>query len=122
MPRRIVAAVEDLFFASKIRATADSLGVELKLARSAENLITSARERRPDLIIVDLQAQRFDPLQLAKELKVSDDLRAVPLLGFFSHVLTGLKLEAVESGFDSVLPRSAFARDLADILAGKESG
>ncbi len=122
MSRRIIAAVEDLVFASKILATAESLGVELQLARSAESLISNARSRKPDLIIVDLQIQRFDPLQLGRQLKVSDDLRTVPLIGFFSHVLTGLKQQAVAAGFDTVLPRSVFARDVADILAGKQTG
>ncbi len=122
MSRRIIAAVEDLVFASKILATAESLGVELQLARSAESLISNARSRKPDLIIVDLQIQRFDPLQLGRQLKVGDDLGPVPLIGFFSHVLTGLKQQAVAAGFDTVLPRSVFARDVADILAGKQTG
>ena len=44
MPRTIIAAVDDMFFVAKIRATAEHLGVELKSVRNAELLLNLARE------------------------------------------------------------------------------
>jgi len=40
----------------------------------------------------------------------------VPLLGFFSHVEVELQRNALSAGFDQVIPRSVFARDLGEIL------
>jgi CheY-like chemotaxis protein len=116
--RTIIAVVDDLFFASKIRATADELGVEVRFVRRPEALISGASEKTPELIIVDLESEKVDAYTLAGELKANDYLRDVPLVGFFSHVLTEVKLAAIESGFDTVVPRSVFTRDLAKILAG----
>ncbi len=120
MARTIVAVVADLFFASKIRATADELGFEVRFVRKPEALISGASENTPDLIIVDLESDKVDAIKLAGELKANEYLRAVPLIGFFSHVLTEVKLAAIESGFDTVVPRSVFTRDLAEILAGEK--
>jgi len=39
------------------------------------------------------------------------------LLGFFSHVETELQRNALAAGFDRVIPRSVFARDLSQLLA-----
>jgi CheY-like chemotaxis protein len=107
-----------MFFISKIRATAEHLGVDVRFLRSLDSLLTSARESKADLIIVDLQAQKIDPIALATALKSDPELKAVELLGFFSHVQTDLMRQAKEVGYDRVMPRSAFSNDLATILTG----
>ena len=113
----IIAVVDDMFFVSKIRAVAEAVGTEISFPRTRETLIQKAREAKPRLIVVDLHSQKFDPAELAAELKADDELRAIPLLGFFSHVQTELQRKALNAGFDQVIPRSAFARDLPKILA-----
>lgn len=118
MSRTVIAAVDDMFFISKIRATAEHLGVDLRFARNSDALLANARENRANLIIVDLHAQKIDPIALATALKSDPELQAIVLLGFFSHVQTDLMREATKAGYDRVMPRSAFSKDLATILAG----
>ena len=105
-----------MFFASKIRATAESVGVEVTFLRSIEKLVEKAREVKPALILVDLHNTKLDSMALAADLKADDELKAIPLLGFFSHVHAELQRNAVAAGFDKVVPRSVFARDLGQIL------
>jgi CheY-like chemotaxis protein len=113
----VLAIVDDMFFASKIRATAEAVGVEVSFPRSREKLIEKAREAKPALVVVDLHNAKFDPIEAGKELKSDDELRQIPLLGFFSHVHADLQRNAMAAGFDKVIPRSVFARDLGEILA-----
>jgi len=107
----IVAVVDDMFFKSKIRAVAEAVGVEISFPRTKESLIEKARQA--DLVIVDLHSQKFDPLTLPA------DLSGARLLGFFSHVEVELQRQALAAGYDRVLPRSVFTRDLAQILTAK---
>lgn len=116
--RTVIAAVDDMFFASKIRATAKALGMVVSFPRTLTALISLADDEPPDLFVVDLHNTRLDPIELARQVKSSDSLKPVPLLGFFSHVNVDLQRQAIEAGYDEVLPRSLFARDLANILAG----
>lgn len=120
MTRTILAAVDDMFFAAKIRATAEALGVTLKFHRRLEGLVEAASGQSPDLIIVDLHNEKLDPIELARVLKADEGSRTIPLLGFFSHVQTELQRAAVEAGYDQVMPRSVFSRDLAQILNPRE--
>ena len=113
MGQPIIAVVDDMFFAAKIRAVAEAVGVEISFPRNLETLVQKVRETKPRLIIVDLHNQKVDVNALASEVK-SDDVR---LLGFFSHVQTELQRNALAAGFDQVIPRSVFARDLQNILA-----
>jgi CheY-like chemotaxis protein len=116
MTQSIIAAVDDMFFASKIRATAEALGVNIKFHRQLESLVVAASEEAPELILVDLHNEKVDAIELARQLKANEHLKAIPLLGFFSHVQTELQRAAVEAGYDRVIPRSVFSRDLAKIL------
>ncbi|HEV7844231.1 MAG TPA: hypothetical protein VGO69_11085 [Pyrinomonadaceae bacterium] len=116
----IIVAVDDMFFAAKIRTTGDALKVPLRFARKAEEIISAARKQNPSLIIFDLHTERLDPFELARELKADEQLRHIRLLGFFSHVQIELERRARDAGFEQVMPRSAFTRRLAEILQGEE--
>src|SRR5688500_1744258 len=110
MSRTVIAAVDDMFFVAKIRATAEHLGIELRSVRKAELLLSLAREAAADLIIVDLHAQNLDPFAVARVLKSDEQLASIRLLGFFSHVQTELQKAAIAAGYDVVIPRSVFSR------------
>jgi CheY-like chemotaxis protein len=118
MEENIIAVVDDLFFAAKIRGTAEELGITARFARNIDAMLDAARRDRPSLIICDLHSQKIDPLDLAKQLKADEQLRSIPLLGFFSHLQTELKHQAEDAGFDRALPRSAFSKHLSEILTG----
>ena len=115
MSQIIIAVVDDMFFASKIRAVAEAVGAEISFPRSKEAVIQKVQETKPRLVIVDLHNQKIDPNEIAKELS------GIRLLGFFSHVQTELQQNALAAGFDQVIPRSVFARDLPTILAADDT-
>jgi CheY-like chemotaxis protein len=120
MPRTVIAIVEDMFFVSKLQATAKALGAIIKFPRTLDAAREATRQDMPDLVIVDLHNQRISPIEFARELKTDEQLKQVPLLGFFSHVQVELQRQAADAGFDQIMPRSIFARDLAEILAGPQ--
>lgn len=91
--------------------------MEVKFVRSMEKLIETARDAKPGLVVVDLHNTKLDPVAVGDELKSNEELRQIPLLGFFSHVHGDLQRNATAAGYDQVIPRSVFARDLGQILA-----
>jgi PleD family two-component response regulator len=119
--RRVLAAIEDLLFKSKISETADILGVEARFPRSKARLLEVLRESPPDLLILDLNAARFEPLELLHTVKSNDAMKDVPTVGFLSHVQRDLAVAARESGCDRVMARSAFTKDLPRILERGEA-
>jgi CheY-like chemotaxis protein len=121
MSRTIIAVVDDLFFASKIRGTAQQFSLSVSFARTKDGLIEAALQERPALIICDLHSQKIDPIGLARDLKENYLLGEIPLVGFLSHVQVDLQKAAQAAGFDQVLPRSAFTKNLPQILAGTDS-
>jgi DNA-binding NarL/FixJ family response regulator len=68
----------------------------------------------PELVIIDLNA-RSQPLAAMQQLRqLQPRLRVI---GFLSHVQTGLAQQAQAAGFDEVMPRSKFSINLPDILS-----
>jgi DNA-binding NarL/FixJ family response regulator len=109
--RRVLAVIPDLFFATKVAATARSGGVELELAppqRAAEQV----RQAPPALVLIDLHAP--DAVELVVALKAAAP--TVPVVGFYSHVDTTLREDALRAGADAALPRSRFVHMLAALL------
>ncbi|MGI8909516.1 MAG: response regulator [Rubrobacteraceae bacterium] len=120
--RRVIAAVEDLLFKSKVSETAAQLGVEAKFPRSPEKLLAAIRESPPDLLVLDLNSARFEPLSLLRTVESDAVTKNIPTVGFLSHVQKDLAVAAREAGCDKVMARSAFTRDLPKILSGDEAG
>jgi PleD family two-component response regulator len=110
--RRVLAAVEDLLFRSKISETASSLGIEAVFPRNPRRLLEAIHESPPDLIILDLNSARFEPLALLQNIKSEEATRDVSTVGFLSHVQKDLAVAAREAGCDRVVARSAFTKDL----------
>ena len=113
----IVCAIDDLFFSIKIKEVAKHLGVELYFERSAERIVDTVREKRPSLVIFDLNSAKLNPLTAIAAMKGDPSLASVRTLGYVSHVDSATIAAARQAGVDDVLARSAFAGRLGEILS-----
>lgn len=116
---RVVALMDDLFFQMKVAETAKQLGMELKVAATADSLMQLLQmDPVPRLAIVDLNA-RGGAIAAIERVRAGNS--GVRLVGFLSHVQTELAAQARAAGCDEVMPRSSFTQNLAAILgAAKE--
>ena len=114
---KIIVAIDDMFFASKVNATAQQVGTSVVYAKTPEDILAKAQSEQPSLIIFDLNSLRSKPVETIKSIKQNDALKTIPILGFLSHVQIDLQQQAIAAGCDRVIPRSAFSQNLASILA-----
>lgn len=113
---KVFALVDDLFFAEKIRAAGKSSNAHVEILRSGDGLIQKIELERPRLVIIDLNGTTTKPLETIQRIRSDLQLTGLPILGFFSHVQTELKTDALRAGCNTVLARSAFSSNLPDIL------
>jgi DNA-binding NarL/FixJ family response regulator len=107
----------DLLFASKVMGAATALGVEVRIARDVDGLLSLARQHPPSGVIIDLHHPDFDLAALLGSLReVCPEMPRVVAYG--SHVDAALLHAARLAGCDLVLPRSAFSERLAADLPG----
>ncbi len=108
---RVIAAIPDLLFRSKVLETARALSVPIDVARDANDLLRMVREEKPRLILLDLQAQALQPLETIPT------LQGIPVVGFLAHEEVELRQKAVAAGCAEVLTKGQFASSLPSILS-----
>lgn len=115
--RRVALYVPDLFFATRIAATAAREGVEI-LPLAPDSAADTLRGQPVSLVILDLSAGDA-ALALARALRGAPGTATLPIVGFYPHVEQDLRTRALAAGVDSALPRSAFTVRLAALLRGE---
>jgi DNA-binding NarL/FixJ family response regulator len=112
----IVCAIDDLMFSIRISTAAKSLQADVYFERSADKLLDTIRDKRPSLVIFDLNSARMRPLDAIASLKRDPDLATIRTLGYVSHSDAATIDAARAAGIDQVLARSAFVNQLGGIL------
>ena len=110
LPVTVLTLVEDLMFASRIAETAKARGGASVKLRTAEALRTAVAAGTAKVVVVDLDRP---PVPLPDIVAAAAGL---PLVGFFSHVEPERGREARALGFTRVLPRSAFVKELPELV------
>ena len=112
-----VAAVSDVFFASKLKEAAKAAGVDLVFTRSVDDTVSQAAAAKAKLILLDLNGDDYSRLEAVRRLKSDPRTRSATTVGYLSHVMTELKRDAEAAGCDRVLARSAFVKLLPSLMA-----
>ena len=107
VPPAVLVLVRDLLFASKIRATAQSVGATVQMLREPSQLDRFAGHR----LILDLNQSGA----LDAGVRWKGRTRG-QVIGFVSHVDAEAIRAAREAGVDQVLPRSRFVEILPELL------
>ncbi len=115
-PKKLLAAVDDLFFTVKITDAAKRAGLQAEFVKNEKDLLDKARDEMPSLIIFDLNFNALQPLKVISKMKSTPELKSISLIGYLSHVQGELKQKAQEAGCDMVMTRSAFSQNLPQIL------
>jgi CheY-like chemotaxis protein len=117
VPESLVALVDDLMFASRIAEAARPRALTLSRVRSPEALLERSRESSPLVVILDLDADRLEPLRALEALAAEPALAGLRTIGFVSHVDVERARAARAAGCE-VLSRGEFVRELPALLGG----
>ena len=110
----LLACLDDLFFRSKIEATARNLNVPVRFTQPGK-LVEECRGGGCAAVLADLSVNG-DLLGAVKTLRADSATRDLPIVGFLSHVDRELARKAEEAGVTRVLPRSQFSESLPDLM------
>jgi len=75
-----------------------SQGYEVWEVTSAPEAFEALKERRPDLILMDVQLPGMDGLTATRQLKADPDTRDIPVLAVTSYAMKGDEAKALAAG------------------------
>lgn len=114
----IVYSAADLIWATRIKGTADAVGVQARPTRNADMLRARLDDSEVAAILLDLDAPdaAWELLGVLRGPDAGDRERSVRVVCWGPHVATDLFERARSLGADDVLTRGAFSNSLPDLL------
>lgn len=110
-----IAIVSDMIFATRITATAESVGASCAIVKSPGTLQKALESENPRTVLVDMNCDGISPEEAIRTVK--SHCPSARVVAFFSHVQTELMEQARAAGADDVWPRSVFVQRLPELLA-----
>lgn len=80
-------------------------GLEVIEAQDGAAGLRLARERRPDVILMDISIPVLDGWEATRQLKADPETRDIPVVALTAHALAGDRQKAEEIGFDQYLAK-----------------
>lgn len=117
--RPVLVVMSDLLFRSRIDEAARRVGLELRAAKSLEQLERHLARGAPAIAIVDLEADSPDPVAAIRRLRAIPEGGGaeLPIVGYAGHTNVDAIRAGRVAGAGVVLARSAFTAQLSALLA-----
>jgi len=100
-----------------------SQGYEVWEVTSAPEAFASLKEKRPDLILMDIQLPGMDGLTATKQLKADPATRDIPVLAVTSYAMKGDEAKAFEAGCSGYvtkpIDKTLFLQTVAKVLTDR---
>jgi two-component system, cell cycle response regulator DivK len=95
-----------------LRDLLTSRGYDLVEAEDGEKALAMAQDRRPDLILMDVQIPLLDGYEVTRRLKADPALRDIPIIVVTSYALSGDESKARAAGCNAYVSKPYSARQL----------
>jgi two-component system cell cycle response regulator DivK len=100
-----------------VRDVLQFAGYDVISARSGEQGVTLARQRMPDLVLMDLQLPAMDGAEALRVLRDDPHTRAIPVVAVTAFAMKDDRERALHAGFDGYLEKPIDVRALPGQVA-----
>ncbi|MEP6756745.1 MAG: hypothetical protein ABJA67_14670 [Chthonomonadales bacterium] len=113
-PKSLLLINDDLFLSTRIMSVLKGLEVEATLARNLDEAITHIQEKKPEIVMVNLNSLNLGGVEAVWAAKA---VGAKRILAFINHTrISEVKANALEVGAERIVANSAVNARLPVIL------
>ncbi|MGH1397960.1 MAG: response regulator [Alphaproteobacteria bacterium] len=80
-------------------------GIDTIKAFDGTNVLSLAREHKPDLILMDIQLPEISGLDLTKQLKADEELKPIPVIAVTAFAMKGDEQKIREGGCEDYISK-----------------
>jgi two-component system cell cycle response regulator DivK len=95
-----------------LRDLLGNAGFELIEAESGEDALSAVMNRRPDLILMDIQLPLMDGYEATRRIKSNPEMKEVPVIAVTSYALAGDEAKARAAGCSAYVSKPFSPRAL----------
>jgi two-component system cell cycle response regulator DivK len=100
-----------------VRDILQAKGHDTLEAASAEEGLAIARERLPQLVLMDIQLPGMNGIEALRRLRADPATRAIPVLAISASVMQQARREIVEAGFDGFVEKPISLKEFLAAVA-----
>ena len=100
MAKTILIVEDDVLSMILFNDILQKQGYETVQSTDGSDFLDIVNERRPDLIIMDIQLPKRSGLELIKELKADEQLKNIPVIALTAHAMKRFEKKIRDAGFD----------------------
>jgi len=100
-----------------IRMALKTRGYNVLEATDGEEALTMAIERRPDLIVMDIQLPKMDGLEVTKKLRQAPEFRQTPIIALTASAMDGDRERIIAAGCDEYISKPVNTRRFPMLVA-----
>lgn len=116
MSKKVIIAVNNMIFTSKIMSVLDGLDAEGIKAIRSDDIFTKAQSVRPNLIIIDLNLNGIEAPQLINKLRSYEATKKIPIVCYSPHVMADSMKAAMAAGATEVLTNNKMTASMNRIV------
>ena len=116
MPKRVLVAEDQEDNANIAMAMLEHFGYEPIRAADGVAALQLARERAPDLILLDVSMPRMDGWDVCKTLKADPATQSIRIVMLTAHAMEVDRLKAFECGADDYIAKPVEPRKVLQVV------
>jgi DNA-binding response OmpR family regulator len=97
--------------AAQIKATLESVGLEVRVAYDGQEGLREVMEKRPDLIVLDVKLPGMDGFQVCRRLKRTPETQTIPIIMLTEKDGAQATMSGIQAGADDYIPKDIFATE-----------
>jgi DNA-binding NarL/FixJ family response regulator len=114
---RILVAVHDLMFTSKINSV--TKGHEVSWLPRGSSVVEKVKELKPEVLVIDLGNANLKAAEAIAALKADDATKGVHVLGYVGHTEEAVIAAVKAAGCDEIYSKGEFTRRLPELFANR---
>jgi CheY-like chemotaxis protein len=95
-----------------IRTMLESIGHEVEEAANGLEVLQMLEQRRPSLVLMDLQMPAMDGFAAVREMRMRPQFAEIPVIALTASAMTGDRERALTQGFTGYITKPVRLRDL----------
>lgn len=116
MRKKVLMAVNNMIFTSKIMSILDGMEAEGIKAIRSDDIFNKAQELKPDLIIIDLNLNGIEAPALINKLRSYGSTQMIPIVCYSPQVMAEQMKAVVSAGANEVHTNSRMTLKMNKIL------
>jgi two-component system, cell cycle response regulator DivK len=116
MPKVVLIVEDNPVHADMVKDVLETKDFATVLAKDSNEAMKSAREHRPNLIIMDIQLPGISGIEITKAIKADDDLKDIPIIAVTAFASRRNQDEIREAGCVDILTKPFSVPELFEIV------